>query len=90
MRWDARIAQRDHEQLLAHLHPGDDDEHAAFLYAGETTTPAGRLLLVRRVVPVADRDFGPSDRGGYRQVAARAIARAAIECEAELSTTREA
>jgi molybdopterin/thiamine biosynthesis adenylyltransferase len=83
MRWEARIAQRDHEQLLAHLHPGDDEEHAAFLHAGEMVTPEGRRLLVRRVVPVADRDFGPSDRGGYRQVAAHALARAAIECEAE-------
>lgn len=83
MRWSARIAQRDHEQLLAHLHPGDDDEHAAFLYAGEMATPEGRRLLVRRVVPVADRDFGPSDRGGYRQVAANVLARAAIECEAD-------
>ena len=83
MRWSARIAQRDHEQLLAHLHPGDDDEHAAFLYAGEMATPDGSRLLVRRVVPVADRDFGPSDRGGYRQVAANALARAAIECESE-------
>ncbi len=83
MRWSARIAQRDYEQLLALLHPGDDDEHAAFLYAGEMATPDGRRLLVRRVVPVAARDFGPSDRGGYRQVAARALARAAIECEAD-------
>lgn len=83
MRWSARIAQRDYEQLLAHLHPGDDDEHAAFLYAGEMATPKGHRLLVRRVVPVADQDFGPSDRGGYRQVAAHALARAAIECEAE-------
>ena len=83
MMWSARIAQRDYEQLLAHLHPGDDDEHAAFLYAGEMTTPQGRRLLIRRVVPVAHQDFGASDRGGYRQVAAHAIARAAIECEAE-------
>ncbi len=83
MRWSARIAQRDYEQLVAHLHPGDDDEHAAFLYAGQMATPQGQRLLVRRVVPVGDRDFGPSDRGGYRQVAAHAIARAAIECEAE-------
>jgi hypothetical protein len=83
MRWSARIAQRDYEQLVAHLHPGDGDEHAAFLYAGEMATTADQRLLVRRVVPVDDRDFGPSDRGGYRQVAAHAIARAAIECEAE-------
>jgi hypothetical protein len=83
LRWSARIAQRDYEQLVAHLHPGDGDEHAAFLYAGEMATTADQRLLVRRVVPVDDRDFGPSDRGGYRQVAAHAIARAAIECEAE-------
>jgi molybdopterin/thiamine biosynthesis adenylyltransferase len=83
MRWSARIAQRDYEQLLAHLHPGDDDEHAAFLFAGEMTTLEGHRLLVRRIVPVARGDFGPSDRGGYRQVAASALARAAIECETE-------
>lgn len=83
MKWTARITQRDHEQLLAHLHRGDGDEHAAFLYAGEMTTQGHHQLLVRRVIPVADRDFGPSDRGGYRQVAAHALARAAIECESE-------
>jgi hypothetical protein len=83
MKWSARITQRDYEQLQAHLHQRDHDEHAAFLYAGEMSTPKGRRLLVRRVVPVADHDFGPSDRGAYRQIAARAIARAAIECEAE-------
>lgn len=83
MRWSARITQRDHEHLLAYLHPGDDDEHAAFLYAGEMVTPEGPRLLVRRVVPVADRDFGPSDRGGYRQVAANVVARVAIECETD-------
>lgn len=77
------MSQRDYEHLQSHLHPGDDDEHAAFLYAGETATPRGRQLLVRRVVTVPDRDFGPSSRGAYRQVAARAIARAAIECEAD-------
>lgn len=83
MSWSARISQRDYEQLLAHLHPGDEDEHAAFLYAGEARTSANQRLLIRRVVPVADRDFGPSDHGGYRQVAPRALARAAIESESE-------
>jgi hypothetical protein len=64
MTWSARITQRDYEHLLAHLHRADHDEHAAFLYAGETATSGGSLLLVRRVVPVSDADFGPSDRGG--------------------------
>lgn len=83
MTWSARMSQRDYEQMQAHLHQPDRDEHAVFLFAGETHTAQGRRLLVRRVVPIADRDFGPSDRGAYRQVSARAIARAAIECEAE-------
>ena len=83
MRWSARITQRDYEQMQAHLHQADQDEHAVFLYAGEMQTRNGRRLLVRRVVPVADHDFGPSDRGAYRQVSSRAIARAAIDCEAE-------
>lgn len=83
MTWSARISQRDYESLQAHLHQRDQDEHAAFLYAGEMYTPHGHRLLVRRVVAVADADFGPSDRGAYRQVSARAITRAAIECEAD-------
>jgi molybdopterin/thiamine biosynthesis adenylyltransferase len=83
MKWSARISQLDYEQLQAHLHQRDNDEHAAFLYAGEMSAADGRRLLVRRVVPIADHDFGPSDRGAYRQVSARAITHAAIECEAE-------
>lgn len=77
-----RIAQVDYEQLAAHLHRGDDDEHAAFLYAGRMDAPGGGArLLVREVVPVADEHFGPSDRGGYRQVSGAAVARAAMHCE---------
>ncbi len=83
MTWSARITQSDYEHLQQHLHQPDRDEHAAFLYAGEMATPDGTRLLVRRVVPIAAADFGPSDRGAYRQVSARAITRAAIECEAE-------
>jgi hypothetical protein len=83
MMWEARISQGDYELLQDHLHQPDHDEHAAFLFAGEMNTGRGRRLLVRRVVPVADEDFGPSNRGAYRQVSSRAIARAAIECEAE-------
>jgi hypothetical protein len=83
MSWSARITERDYEQLRAHLHRADQDEHAAFLYAGQMAVGRDRRLLIRRVVPVADTDFGPSDRGGYRQVTARALARAAIECHAE-------
>lgn len=83
MNWTCRITQGDYESLHAHLHRSDEDEHAAFLYAGVRNTSRGSELLIRRVVPVADHDFGPSDRGGYRQISARALTRAAVECEAE-------
>jgi molybdopterin/thiamine biosynthesis adenylyltransferase len=83
MNWTLTITERDYESLRRHLFQDDRDEHAAFLYAGLMETEAGQRLLVRRVVSVAGADFGPSDRGAYRQVSARAVARAAIECDAE-------
>jgi len=76
-----RELERDYDALKVQLFRDDRDEHAAFLYAGRHETAAGSRLLVRRVVPVADADFGPSDRGAYRQVSARAVARAALECD---------
>ncbi len=81
MSWTATILERDYDALQAQLFRDDEDEHAAFLYAGLHETTRGRRLLVRHVVPVADADFGPSDRGAYRQVAARAVARAALDCD---------
>ncbi|MDQ6804832.1 MAG: ThiF family adenylyltransferase [Actinomycetota bacterium] len=78
----ARMAQVDYERLHDHLFPGDHDEHAAFLYAGCMDAPGGETrLLIRDVVPVPDHYFGRSHRGGYRQVAAPAVARAAMHCE---------
>jgi hypothetical protein len=82
MTWTVAIIERDYDVLHQHLFQGERDEHAAFLYAGLMETTTGRRLLVRRVVPVADADFGPSNRGAYRQVSARAVARAALECDA--------
>jgi molybdopterin/thiamine biosynthesis adenylyltransferase len=80
--WTARILERDYDALTAQLFRADRDEHAAFLYAGLHETGDESCLLIRHVVPVADEDFGPSDRGAYRQVSARAVARAARECDA--------
>jgi hypothetical protein len=78
----ARISQAEYERLREHLFPGDGDEHAAFLYAGRMDAPGGgSRLLIRDVVPVAHADFRPSDKGGYRQIAAPAVARAAMQCE---------
>ncbi len=83
MSWSARITQRDYEVLQRHLHQPDREEHAAFLYAGEMPTLDGTRLLIRCVIPIEAKDFGPSNLGAYRQVSSRATTRAAIECEAE-------
>lgn len=75
-----RIAQADYDRLRRHLFRPDHDEHAAFLFAGEMQTSTGSRRLVRQIVEVPDHAFGPSDRGGYRQVAANEVARAAMYC----------
>jgi hypothetical protein len=81
MSWTATILEPDYDALQAHLFRPDKDEHAAFLYAGLAESDRCRQLLVRRVVPVADHEFIASDRGAYRQIVPRAVARAALECD---------
>jgi molybdopterin/thiamine biosynthesis adenylyltransferase len=80
-RWTATILDHDYVSLHGQLFQPDHDEHAAFLYAGLAETEQGRRLLVRRVVPVADHEFVSSNRGAYRQIVPRAVARAALECD---------
>ena len=80
-RWTATMLERDYDTLHRQMFQPDHDEHAAFLYAGLSETELGRRLLVRRVVPVADHEFVPSNRGAYRQIVPRAVARAALECD---------
>jgi hypothetical protein len=76
------MSQADDNRVRAHLFRADRDEHAVFLFAGAMTTAGGgQRLLVRQVVEVPDHAFGPSDRGGYRQVAANEVARAAMYCQ---------
>ena len=83
MAWSVSVTAADYAALTAHLHPGDGDEHAAFCYAGVVRHADGGRLLVRRVVPVPEADFPLSRGDGYRSITPRAVARAAIECDAE-------
>jgi hypothetical protein len=84
MTWSVSIAAADYATLTSHLHRSDGDEHAAFCYVGVAFSPGGGRLLVRRVVPVPDGDFQLATSGdGYRSIAPRAVARAAIGCDAE-------
>jgi hypothetical protein len=83
MGWSVSMVASDYAVLAAHLHRGDGDEHAAFCYAGLARSDGGDRLLVRRVVPVPDEEFPLSPGDGYRRITPRAVARAAIECDAE-------
>jgi hypothetical protein len=84
MNWSVSITAADYSTLTNHIHRDDGDEHAAFCYAGLASRPDGGRLLVRRVVPVPDADFRlATNSGGYRSIAPQAVARAAIECDAE-------
>lgn len=65
-RCDVWISAADHERLVAHLYPGDHDEHGAILRAGIVETGRGLRLLVRDVTlarPGQDYDGG---QYGYR------------------------
>lgn len=81
MSWTAVITEADFETLRTVLLRPDGAEHAAFLYAGVADAGERRRLLVRRVVPVADENFGPSPAGTEWQIAPRALAHAARECD---------
>ena len=81
MSWSVVITEADFEMLRTGLLRPDGAEHAAFLYAGVANAGLCRRLLVRLVVPVADEDFGPSPAGTEWQIAPRALAHAARECD---------
>jgi ThiF family len=83
MTWTVSMTAADYAALTAHIHRGDGDEHAAFCYAGAAFRQSGARLLVRRVIPVPDEEFPLSTGDGYRSITPRAVARAAIECDAE-------
>lgn len=77
MNWTVRITEPHAAGARSHLFPGDGEEHAAFLLCGLRRHGKQARLLVRSVVLVDDIDFGPSDKGGVRQISPRAVARAA-------------
>lgn len=83
MNWQISITERDYDELHRHLFRADRDEHAAFLYAGLHRGAIRNRLLVRRVVSVRDEDFVPSERGAYRAIRAKAIARSTRKCAEE-------
>jgi hypothetical protein len=62
-----------HGELIAHLFPGDDDEHGAVISAGVATSGRGTRLLARELFIAQDGvDFVPGRRG-YRMLTAEFV-----------------
>jgi tRNA A37 threonylcarbamoyladenosine dehydratase len=67
-RLELRVTEDTWTKLMAHLFPGDDDEHAAVLLCGTARSNRGTRLLVRDVVLAKDgTDYVPGMRG-YRHL----------------------
>lgn len=68
------------ERLLAHLFPGDRDEHGAVIHVGLAQTPSGIRLLARDVVLARDGiDYVPGQRG-YRMLTAGFVTQQIVQC----------
>ncbi len=71
------------DKLLAHLFPGDGDEHAAVIAAGIAETPRGTRLLARDLFLAKDGiDFVPGKRS-YRLLTADFVVERSDYCAAE-------
>jgi len=72
-RWEITISDADYRRLMAHLFPGDDDEHGAAIFAGVHVLADRVRLLVRDVVLATDGvDHIPGVRG-YRMLTAQFV-----------------
>jgi hypothetical protein len=68
--WTLVMDERLYAALMAHLFPGDHDEHGAVMAAGLATSRRGTRLLARDLFPARDGvDFVPGRRG-YRMLTA--------------------
>lgn len=66
--WNLVLPEDLNERLMAHLFPGDGDEHGAVVAAGIVSTARGTRLLARHVFLAEDGvDFVPSPRA-YRRL----------------------
>lgn len=71
--WTLTIEEPLYARLVAHLFPGDHDEHGAVIAAGIVTTERGTRLLARDLFLAEDGvDFVPSPRG-YRMLTAEFV-----------------
>ncbi len=77
---DVLIPSEAHASLMAHLYPGDHDEHGAVLHAGIVRSGNSLRLLVKDVEPAEfGRDYVPGQHG-YRALSPTFIHRQIVQC----------
>lgn len=77
---DILVTSQDHQRIMDHLFPGDQDEHGAILRAGIVRNGSSLRLLVQHVEPA---EFGTDyvvGRYGYRALAPTFIHREILQC----------
>lgn len=80
---DILVTSRDHQRIMAHLFPGDEDEHGAILRAGIVRNGSSMRLLIQDVRPAEfDTDYVPG-RYGYRALTPTFIHREILQCRNE-------
>ena len=77
---DVWIALEDHALLMAHLFPGDSEEHGAILQAGVVTTEKKTRLVVRHVALAKDGSDYVVGKVGHRALDPTFIHRMIVEC----------
>ena len=77
---DISIASDDHERLMAHLFPGDHDEHGAVLHAGIVTCGSALRLTIRHIEPAIFGQNYVRGEHGYRALAPTFIHRHITQC----------
>ena len=80
---DILVTSGDHQRIMDHLFPGDQDEHGAILRAGIVRNGSSLRLLIQHVQPA---DFGidyVAGRHGYRALTPTFIHREILQCRDE-------
>lgn len=77
---DILVTSRDHQRIMDHLFPGDQDEHGAILRAGIARNGSSLRLLVQHVQPAAFGSEYVVGQFGYRALAPTFIHREILQC----------
>ena len=77
---DVLVTSGDHQRIMEHLLPGDQDEHGAILRAGIVRNGSSLRLLVQHVQPAEVGTDYVAGRYGYRALTPTFIHREILQC----------